>query len=285
MRRAISLFTPLLLFLGVLFVSLNSFPDRKRIASILTGQVTLIKPPNIKVIYRSLNSPEDIINVRCEAVIPVTYTNAVSLAELQPEEKKRKFIDMVLPSVLIANYEVAQTRKNLSKILEKLDLGYKLSRAEREFVESVLGRCKSESIEDALLKAHPVPPSLVIAQAAIESGWGTSRFFLEGNNLFGIWAFKDKSNAIEAQENNVHLRAYSSILDAVRDYMYNVNAGWAYEKFRKYRLKGFGSVKLLKFLEFYSIERGRYVRKLRRIIKENNLTELDYCVLDPSYLR
>jgi len=285
MRRAFSLSAPLLLLALGLYVSLNYIPTAERVKLLLSSQVTLIDLPRIEVIYRQINSPEDIVSVRCESVLPVTYTKVVSLASLQPAERKRKFIEMLLPSVLIVNYEVARTRENLTRILEKLKLRYKLSRAEREFVESMLDRCRADSIEEVLIKANPVPPSLVIAQAAVESGWGTSRFFVEGNNLFGMWAFKDKSKVIEARESKVHLKRYDSVLEAVRDYIYNVNVGWAYSKFRKHRSKSSDPIELSEFLSFYSIEREKYVRKIRKIIERNKLTELDYCILDPSYIK
>lgn len=273
------------LFLLVLYVSTLSIPEPRRVRYMLSSQVSVIKIPQIRVVYRTVSSPRDILAVRCEAVVPVTYTRVVSLAPLTPSERKKKFIDLVLPSVLIVNYEVMRTRENLTKVLEKLRRRYKLSRTEREFVESILSRCKADSIEDVLMKANPVPPSLVIAQAAVESGWGTSRFFVEGNNLFGMWAFKDKSKVIEAKESRVPLKRYDSILEAVRDYIYNVNVGWAYSKFREHRQRSFNPLELSRFLGLYSIEREKYVRKIRKIIEKNNLTELDLCVLDPSYIR
>ncbi|WP_457600718.1 glucosaminidase domain-containing protein [Hydrogenivirga sp.] len=285
MKRLSSLLIPVLLTGLVFYLVFSSVPEPKRVRSLISSQTTVIELPRVEVLYRALSSPQDIIAVRCDAVVPVTYTRVVSLAGLQPQERKRKFIHMVLPSVLVVNYEVSHTRKNLIKVLEKLRLRYKLSKAERDFVESMLDRCRADSIEDVLLKANPVPPSLVIAQAAVESGWGTSRFFVEGNNLFGMWAFRDKSRTIEAKESGVHLKRYDSILEAVRDYVYNVNVSWAYHKFREHRRKSFDPFELSEFLSFYSIERERYVRKLKKIIEKNNLTELDYCVLDPAYIR
>ena len=285
MRRALSLSAPLLLLVLSVYVSLSYLPEAQRLKALLSSQVTLIKLPRIDVIYRELSSPDGIVSVHCESVLPVTYTKVVSLSSLQPAERKKRFIDLLLPSVLIANYEVVRTRENLTRVLEKLKMRYKLSRAERDFVESMLDRCKADSIEEVLIKANPVPPSLVVAQAAVESGWGTSRFFVEGNNLFGMWAFKDKSKVIEAKESKVHLKRYDSILEAVRDYIYNVNVGWAYSEFRKHRRKSFDPLELSEFLSFYSIEREKYVKKIRRIIEKNGLTELDYCILDPSYIR
>ncbi len=285
MGKAASLFSTAFLFLTILVISLLTLLNQSKVEEILSSQVTLIEEPRIRIVYKELMSPEDILPVECERTIPVTYTKVVSLENLPPEERKKRFSDLLLPSVLIANYEVSYIRKNLTKVLNKLNRGLKLSKKEVEFVEDLLERCKADSIEEVLIKVNPVPPSLVIAQAAIESGWGTSRFFVEGNNPFGIRTFKDDGNVIPAKESDAILRKFASILDAVRSYLYNINVGWAYEKFRRHRLRSYNSIHLSEFLDSYSVERYRYVRKVKRIIKENNLSRFDLCSLDPSYLR
>lgn len=79
--------------------------------------------------------------------------------------------------MLVANYEVSHTRRNLLRILEKLNKGFTPSQEEKLHVEGILRRCRADSIEEALVKARLVPPSLVIAQAALESGWGNFKVF------------------------------------------------------------------------------------------------------------
>ena len=275
---------PLALALSVFYAVLNSLPSEKRVLKVISSQASTLQLPKVRVIYRALSSPEEILPVECSRVVPVTYTRVVSLKDLPPKERKRRFIELMLPSVLIVNYEVYHARSNLLNILEKLKKGLKLSKEEVMFVESILDRCRSDSIEEALVKANPVPPSLVIAQAAIESGWGTSRFFVEGNNPFGIWTFRKDGNSLQAEGSTARLRKFDSLLEAVREYVYNVNVGWAYRGFREHRLKSFDPFELSEFLSFYSIERERYVRKIQRIIEENDLNRLDLCSLDPAYL-
>ncbi len=283
--RVLSTFLLLLLMTAVLSNSFLFIPSEKKVKNIISSQISLIEESNIRVIYKKLSSPEEIVPVRCERVVPVTYTKVISLRDLQPSERKKKFIDLVLPSVLIVNYEVKHMRENLTKILKKLERKLKLSRAEVEYVERLLDRCRADSIEEALIKANPVPPSLVIAQAAIESGWGTSRFFVEGNNLFGMWTFKKTEDAIISKEGTALLRKYDSILDSVRGYIYTINVGWAYRGFRNHRLRNSDPIELSKFLSLYSIERYKYVEKIKRIIEENDLRKLDLCSLDPAYIR
>ncbi len=282
--KAPILVIPVALAFSIFYAVLSSLPSERKVLKLISSQASTLRLPKIKVIYRAPSGPDDILPVECSRVIPVTYTRVVSLKDLPPEERKRKFIDLMLPSVLIVNYEVYHARRNLLNILEKLRKGLKLSREEVMFVESILDRCRSDSIEEALVKANPVPPSLVIAQAAIESGWGTSRFFVEGNNPFGIWTFRKDGNSLQAEGSTARLRKFDSLLEAVREYVYNVNVGWAYRGFREHRLKSFDPFELSEFLSFYSIERERYVRKIQRIIEENDLGRLDLCTLDPAYL-
>ncbi len=284
-RKWVSVAVGILALAVILLIAIKSAPDSKEILGVISSRMDTIKVPKVEVIYREVRKPSDIVPVNCEAAVPVTYTRVISLSELPPKERKRKFIDLILPSILVVNYEVAMHRRNLLKIKEKIDRGFKLSRLEIRYLQSLLNRCKADSISEVLKKANPVPPSLIIAQAIVESGWGTSRFFVEGNNLFGIWTFAKDSDALRATGSGAKLRRFDSILDAVRYYIYNVNVGWAYEGFREHRLKRYDSLELSEFLSFYSIERDRYVEKLKKIIEINDLRRFDLCSLDPAYVR
>ena len=252
----------------------------KKIASLLT----LRERPPVLILYKRAEKPADIVPVKCDGALPVTYTSVPSLEALQGEERKRKFIDLLLPSVLIANLEVGHIRKRVLDIYLKMREGGELTLGERIFLKRIMNRCRSDSIEEVLEKAHPVPPSVLIAQSAIETGWGTSRFFVEGNNLFGMWTFKEEG-AIRAKRSRARLRKYSSVLDSVRGYLYTVNVGWAYKDFREKRLTEKNPLSLTEHLSFYSVERERYVKKVQRIIKENGLERFDSCYIDPSFIR
>ncbi len=284
-RKWVSVALGLLVLAVIIAIAIRSAPDGKEVLGVISSRMDTIKVPKVEVIYREVHKPSDIVPVNCDAVVPVTYTRVISLSGLQPKERKKKFIDLILPSILVVNYEVAMHRRNLIKIKEKIDRGLKLSRLEIKYLQSLMDRCKADSISDVMKKANPVPPSLIIAQAIVESGWGTSRFFVEGNNLFGIWTFAKDRNALRATGSGARLRKFDSILEAVRYYIYNVNVGWAYEDFREHRLKRYDSLELSEFLSFYSIERDRYVEKLKKIIEINDLRRFDLCSLDPAYIK
>jgi len=149
----------------------------------------------------------------------------------------------------------------------------------------MLNKYKANSLGELLTKVNTHPPSLILAQAAIESGWGTSRFFVIANNVFGMWTFnKNQPLKIKAKNSNVYLKVYKDILQSVDDYYYSINVSWAYSKFRLVRLKTSDPLKLSNYLDKYSILRDRYVKRVKRIIKENNLTKFDTCKLNPSFI-
>ncbi len=284
-ERVFALTTGALIIGLVVFLAVRHSPQVHRVKSTLLKETSLIYRATGKVIVLRAESPDDIVAVNCEKVPRITYSKVPDLSALTPEDRKKKFIDLILPSVLIANEEVRYIRKSLLGITLKLQKDIPLTVREREFLSSVLQRCRANSPEDVLVKAFPVPPSLVIAQSAIETGWGTSRFFLEGNNLFGMWTFREKGSVIRARGAEVSLRVYPTILESVRGYLYTLNVGWAFEGFRSQRLLSLNPFHLSNFMDFYSIERDEYVRKIKRIIRENDLTRFDSCTLSDNFAR
>ncbi|MEO2067892.1 MAG: glucosaminidase domain-containing protein [Desulfurobacteriaceae bacterium] len=224
-----------------------------------------------------INNPtvEDIIPIDCENVLPVIYSHVKSLKELTPKDRKKKFVDVLLPEILIANEEIRKERNFLLSILKKEIL----SEVEKEKLEYLKDKYRTDDMAELLRRVNTISPSLILAQGAIESGWGTSRFFTEGNNVFGMYAFRPSNKKLKAKEKDVYLKVYDDILDSVRDYIYNLNVGWAYEEFRREREKGSNIDNLIKALTFYSTQRESYVRLLENVIKSNRFTAYDNCTL------
>ncbi len=139
-----------------------------------------------------------------------------------------------------------------------------------------------------LRRVDGVPPSLVLAQAAEESGWGTSRFVREGNALFGQWTWTDDHRGIvpaEREEGESHrIRAFSSVKGAIQAYVRNLNTHPAYDRFRLQRALGASGYDLTATLDKYS-ERGlKYVETLRTIMQSNRLIALDQARLSREIL-
>ncbi len=198
------------------------------------------------------------------------FPSHVDLSSVPVSERKRAFIELMVPLIERANEEVLRERKFLLRVLSKSHL----TLDEEKELARLVKKYRASNVKDLLLKVDAVPVSLVLAQAAIESGWGTSRFFREGNNVFGMYAFKG-GKCLKAKESGACLKVYDNLYDSVRDYIYNLNVGWAYERFRKLRAEGADVFTLIETLEAYSTERERYVKLLKSVIKNNSLDSYD----------
>jgi Bax protein len=208
--------------------------------------------------------------------------NNYDLAELDVNEKKEKFVQLMLPTILIVKEEILEKKRKTEKIYAKMKSGKKLKKSENEFLERLLSEYKveDESIEELLVKLSPPPPAIVLGQAIIESGWGTSRFFKEANNVFGIWSFDETEPRVPSKFGyrngyKVYLKKYNSLKECLEDYFYKIAVLSYYKKFREYAYKTENYVELTKHLENYSELKQEYVVRLNKIISENNLDSYD----------
>jgi len=211
------------------------------------------------------------------------------------EMKKRLFFRLLGPAVLRANELIEIERKKLMSLSEKYP---ELTKPEKQRVAALARKYKvinedtvdvfKEQFEELMLRVHPIPVSLALAQGAEESGWGTSRFSLLGNSLFGQWDFSGKGMTPERQRKelgNYGLARFDTPQDAVNAYMLNLNTHNAYAKMREFRArlaqdsKPVTGYELAKTLDRYS-ERGKaYVQGLHSIMRINNLTFTDEAYL------
>ncbi len=210
-----------------------------------------------------------------------------------PENKTRKaiFFQAMLPLVLQVNEEILGERRRLWRLRYEVSLGQTPAAADRLWLQ-VMGeryRVKDGDINALLARVDVIPPSLALAQAAEESGWGTSRFAREGNALFGQWTYS-KLNSLEPAKRDAgkthNIKAFPSLIDSVRAYSRNLNSHRAYRGFREERqaMRRSGEIldgrvlagQLLKYSE-----RGQdYVTALRGLIDYNALAPLDKARLD-----
>lgn len=196
--------------------------------------------------------------------------------------RKTLFIRTVLPLVLRVNLRIAAQRKVLLALLDKRRAGTELTRREQRWLEQMARLYRTRPDSDATLRRRvaPIPPSLAIAQAAAETGWGSSRFAQRGNALFGQWTFNDKDDGMKpakADSGSRHqVKAYDRLVESAWDYARNLNTNAAYRALREARARGERSgIALAGHLVRYS-ERGMaYVELLRRIIRQNDLAALD----------
>ncbi len=226
-----------------------------------------------------LTSADEIVPLEDSLVKPILYQNVPGFKRLTIKESKEKFIAVVLPAVLIAKYHLTSDREKVLRLKEK----DRWSSEDSSFYDNQKQRFKANDVDDLLVRMYAHPNSIVLAQAAVESGWGSSRFFKEGNNLFGIWAYTADEPRIPANKANVYLRKYSDISKSIEDYFLTIGRARPYRSFRKARAQSSSVHELLPHLKNYS-ERGKaYTDQLKVIIRQNNLTKYDHHQIDPGY--
>lgn len=238
----------------------------------------------IKIIEKPILSASDIIPIKDSLVIPYVYTSAVSLNTLPVAEKKQKFFDMMLPAVLVAKGELAIMLQKVNS----LSLKPELSPDEKSFIEALKVKYEASNIEILKSRLHTFPVSIVLAQAAIESAWGTSRFFLIANNPFGLWSFDPKQDRIEAKSNRdgtkVYLRKFNNLEKAIEAYYKTLATGASFTNFRAERLKINDPYILVNYLIDYSERREAYVEEVKSVIRDNNLVKYDTYTISPKYI-
>jgi Bax protein len=240
---------------------------------------------NVQIVRGYLHSPGELLSedFRCNAVKPVVYEELPPLDTLSIDERKDAFVRIVLPSVLIAEHDIKLMRNKLLRINEKISHGNVLNHEEISFMGNLSEKYRTDDVEELLSRLNVHPASIILAQAALESGWGTSRMFSEAKNIFGIWTFKNNSG-IKAISSGARLSVYDSTLESVSDYLYNINVSWAYKEFREMRTLTPRSLNLTAYLNNYSILRGEYITRLNTLIRSNNFEAYDSCRIDPDFI-
>ena len=198
------------------------------------------------------------------------------------------FIQIILPLVIKENNNIRLDRKKLFSILNKS----KNTNIEKNWLNSKFKQygVANKDLSTLKIRMDEIPISMAIAQAAKETGWGTSRFAQEGNALFGQWTWSGEGiKPSEADDNTTHKVMKFRVLQAsVRAYQRNLNTHSSYKNFRSARaeLRGEGkkldSMILTEHLDKYAETGKEYVRVLQQIINQNRLTDFDEAKLLPS---
>ncbi len=234
---------------------------------------------------------EEVISGRLEVPSLVLKTLPKDLIHLQNVDlKKSLFFRTLLPLVLQVNADVEADRDRLLALKSRVDAGQAPSRRDQAWLDGLARDYKLDSpdVEELLRRVDGVPPSLVLAQAAEESGWGTSRFVREGNALFGQWTWDEGHRGIVPSEREAgeshKIRAFSSVKGAISAYVRNLNTHPAYERFRLQRALGASGYDLTATLDKYSERGTKYVETLRTIMQGNRLSALDQARLSREVL-
>ena len=223
-------------------------------------------------------------------VKPVALTLLPNEIKMIENTKKRKdfFIQIVLPLIIQENSNIRLDRKTLFNIINKSNN----TDSEIKWLEKKYKQYGVNSRDLSVLKIRmdEIPTSLAIAQAAKETGWGTSRFAQEGNALFGQWTWSGEGlKPKDAEKGKGHKVMKFNVLQAsVRAYQRNLNTHSTYKEFRKARAefrdlnKPLDSMELSKYLNKYAETGNQYVEVLQKIIMQNKLKDFDDAKLLPS---
>jgi Bax protein len=214
--------------------------------------------------------------------------------ELSVADKKRLFFRLIAPIVLRINELILEDRTRAKELTRRLAQGQSVTPEDQTWLtelavkykvlESASARLDSDTFPELLLRVDIVPPSLSLAQAASESGWGTSRFAAQGNSLFGQWTWGKGLKPAEQRASalgDYRVAAFDSTAQAAYSYALNLNTAPAYRdlrlkraELRRQSLRVSGAV-LAETLLHYS-ERGQaYVDDLKALIRNNRLDDAD----------
>ena len=268
--------------------------ERDLLTDILTlneveNESVALSAPTIEQLFKDTNY--ELKDVReTKLVKPVLLTLLPDEIKMIEDTKKRKelFIQIVLPLILKENNNIRLDRKRLFTIINKSNN----TDLEKKWLEKKFKQYGVPAKDLSLLKIRmdEIPVSLAIAQAAKETGWGTSRFAQEGNALFGQWTWSGEGlKPKEAEKGADHKVMKFNILQAsVRAYQRNLNTHSSYKDFRQARaeLRDAGepldSMVLSNYLDKYAETGEHYVEVLQKIILQNDLKDFDDAKLLPS---
>ncbi len=220
-------------------------------------------------------------------VVPVPdFANIIDV-----EARKQAFFDFLRPLIAEENRYYQRERDRLLAIVAKVEAGERLNAGDRKklaqwtktfSLEKTL--TLEEKLDILLRRINTIPESMVLAQAAMESAWGQSRFAQEANNYFGQWCFRPGCGLVPRERSagaRHEVRKFRSVRDAVSAYFININTHRAYRALRNQRLtleesgEEISGHVLVGNLKNYSQRGQQYVDELRLIIQGNGLEESD----------
>lgn len=261
---------------------------------LLTLAIILIGSFSAGLSYQSTAVPTNIADTTPATTDSVTNNTAApankSTKNVSVSEKKENFFAMMLPFIQQANQQVKAQRKFIEELKSSLAKGQSLSPQQQTQLDPLLktyrvtASSSEQQINDLLIKVNTIPASLVLAQSANESAWGTSRFARVANNYFGQWCFSSGCGIVPAKRNagaKHEVAKFSSALGSVQSYIKNLNRHARYQKLRTLRSQAvnnnqtYSGIDLAPGLLGYSERGEEYVKEISAMIRYNKLTRFD----------
>ena len=268
--------------------------------------VTKLKKHSIEFTDEQINNNDFVLEWSKKTLTQVHKKGTVSreffnhipkkMNEINTVDKKNIFISILLPIALRGNELVLEEREFIKDAISSNDLSqieyfskrYKI----KDYKKINFAKLSVKQVEEIksklLIKVNKIPISMILAQAIIESGWGSSRFAKEGNALFGEWTWQ-KGIGIKPQEKldaNYAVKSFSNISASLNSYILNLNRHEAYNEMRNYRNKKHRNgdpitgYEAANFLSGYAEIGYQYVTKVKDMIKFNKLERFENLVLE-----
>lgn len=202
--------------------------------------------------------------------------------------QKKKFVQIMLPLIEKANYKIKLERKFIENFFHDVKtVGFEnIDQKRLKKIAKLSKKYKIKNILDKkryLLRVDTVPVSLALTQAAIESGWGKSRFAKEANNIFGHWTYSKKGLVPKKREEGKKhkIRIFNSLQASVDAYILNLNRNRAYNDFRTARAESrtvndhFNGTDAAKTMVNYSEIKNKYIALLKSVMRANRFIKYD----------
>ena len=258
----------------------------------LPNDTVRLSAATIEQLFKETNySLEDVRKTKL--VKPVSLSLLPQEMKMIENTKKRKnlFIQIILPLVLEENDIIKLERKKLFSILNRSNN----TNLEKKWLNDKFKQygVVNKDLSTLKIRMDIIPASLAIAQAAKETGWGTSRFALEGNALFGQWTWTGEGIRPAAADSNTKHKVmkFKILKSSIRAYQRNLNTHSGYREFRMARAElrdsnqKLDSLILANYLDRYAATGIEYIKILKKIITQNNLTDFDDAKLMPSSIQ
>ncbi len=267
----------------------NLFEDIFSFDQVPTDTVRL-SASTIKQLFKETNyNLEDVRKKKLVKPIKLSLLPGEMKKIESTKKKKNLFIQIVLPLILEENNRIKLDRKKLFVILNRSNN----TKAEKQWLNlkfKQYGVLKKD-LSTLKIRMDEIPISLAIAQAAKETGWGTSRFAIEGNALFGQWTWSGegiKPAGVNPEDGSHKVMKFKVLKASVRAYQRNLNTHGSYRKFRSARAEmrendlELDSLILADYLDKYAATGAEYTKVLKKIIEQNSLKDFDKVKLLPT---
>jgi Bax protein len=196
------------------------------------------------------------------------YSAEIVPKNMSVAQKKERFFYLLVPAVQKVHKELMIRYLNIANDLK--------NGTNRQTIKRLKTSYKVKTDQELLVALKPHPQSIALAQAAMESSWATSRFFIEAKNIFGVRSVNKNEPRVQAgKAKKVWLKKFNTIEASVKHYYYTLAISSAFKEFRKVRMKTDNVHEIVKKLDKYSAIGHRYAKELSQIIKYNKLKKYD----------